>query len=270
MYLPCACATTTGYRARYDGAVLRAERITKRFGGLVAMNDVSFEVGPGELVGIIGPNGAGKSTLFNILAGVYRPDSGHVLLDGKAIDHLPPHERVRLGLARTFQGALAFSNLTVLENVMVGRQTKAVATVLEIAFRLPRAMRDEDAIARAAGEQLELVELSVPANTPAAILTAGQQRLLAIARALASEPRLLLLDEPAAGLNPTERDKLAAIVRKLHESGMTILLVEHDVDFVMRLAERIIVLDYGRQLAQGTPDEVRAHPQVIAAYLGAD
>ena len=255
---------------QYDAPVLRAEQITKRFGGLIAVNDVSFEVAAGELVGIIGPNGAGKSTLFNVLAGLYRPDSGHVVLDGRTIDSLQPHERVRLGLARTFQGALAFPNLTVLENVMVGRQTKAVASVLELAFHSPRAVRDEDAIARAAGQQLELVELPVPPDTPAAILTAGQQRLLAIARALASEPRLLLLDEPAAGLNPSERDKLADIVRKLHGSGMTILLVEHDVDFVMRLAQRVLVLDYGRKLTEGTPDEVLANPQVIAAYLGAD
>jgi ABC-type branched-subunit amino acid transport system ATPase component len=250
--------------------VLRAEQITKRFGGLVAVNNVSLEVAPGELVGIIGPNGAGKSTLFNVLAGVYRPDSGRVLLDGKAIDNLPPHERARLGLARTFQGALAFPNLTVLENVMVGRQTKAVASILELAFRLPRGVRDEDAIAHAAGRQLELVELPVPVDTPAAVLTAGQQRLLAIARALASEPRLLLLDEPAAGLNPTERNQLAAIVQKLHAAGMTILLVEHDVDFVMRLAQRVLVLDYGRKLAEGTPEAVRSNPQVIAAYLGSD
>jgi len=250
--------------------VLRADRVTKRFGGLVAVNQVSFEVGQGELVGIIGPNGAGKSTLFNVIAGVYRPDGGSVLLDGKPIDHLRPHERVRLGLARTFQGALAFPNLSVLENVMVGRHTRAMASVFELMFRLPRGIDDEDAIARAAGEQLELVELPVPGSAPASILTAGQQRLLAIARALATEPRLLLLDEPAAGLNPTERDKLETIIRKLHSAGMTILLVEHDVDFVMALAGRIIVLDYGRKLAEGSPAEIRADPAVIAAYLGAD
>ena len=250
--------------------MLAVEHLTKRFGGLLAVNDVSFQVDRGELVGIIGPNGAGKSTLFNVIAGVYRPDAGRVRLDGAEIDHLKPHQRVRLGLARTFQGALAFPNLSVLENVMIGRQTKALASVLELMFRLPRGLRDEDAIARAAGDQLQLVELPVPGDTPAAILTAGQQRLLAIARALATEPRLLLLDEPAAGLNPGERDKLADIVRKLHASGMTILLVEHDVDFVMGLAERIVVLDYGRKLAEGPPAEVRANQQVIAAYLGTD
>ncbi|HLQ34578.1 MAG TPA: ABC transporter ATP-binding protein [Chloroflexota bacterium] len=250
--------------------MLQAEQLTKRFGGLVAVNQVSFEVADGELVGIIGPNGAGKSTLFNLIAGVYRPDSGQVRLDGKAIDHLRPHERVRLGLARTFQGALAFPNLTVLENVMVGRQTKAMASVFELMLRLPRGVSDEDAIARAAGDQLQLVELPVPGGAPASILTAGQQRLLAIARALATEPRLLLLDEPAAGLNPNERQQLAAIIRKLHAGGMTILLVEHDVDFVMGLAERIVVLDYGRKLAEGSPDQVRSNMAVIAAYLGAD
>jgi branched-chain amino acid transport system ATP-binding protein len=250
--------------------MLQAEQVTKRFGGLLAVNQVSFEVAPGELVGIIGPNGAGKSTLFNVIAGVYHPDAGHVRLDGHVVDHLKPHERVRMGLARTFQGALAFPNLSVLENVMIGRQTKAVSSVLELMFRLPRGVRDEDAIARAAGEQLQLVELPVPGDTPASILTAGQQRLLAIARALATEPRLLLLDEPAAGLNPGEREKLATIIRKLHASGMAILLVEHDVDFVMGLAQRIVVLDYGRKLAEGLPAEIRANPQVIAAYLGTD
>jgi branched-chain amino acid transport system ATP-binding protein len=250
--------------------MLSIERMTKRFGGLLAVNDVSFDVAAGELVGIIGPNGAGKSTLFNVVAGVYRPDAGHVRLDGAVVDGLAPHERVRLGLARTFQGALPFPNLSVLENVMVGRQTKATASILEIMFRLPRSVRDEDAIAGAAGEQLHLVELSVPGGTPASILTAGQQRLLAIARALATEPRLLLLDEPAAGLNPGERDNLAAIIHKLHASGMAILLVEHDVDFVLGLAQRVVVLDYGRKLAEGLPNEVRADPQVVAAYLGAD
>ncbi|HEX6513544.1 MAG TPA: ABC transporter ATP-binding protein [Chloroflexota bacterium] len=250
--------------------MLRAEAVSKRFGGLVAVNQVSFEVGPSELVGIIGPNGAGKSTLFNVISGVYRPDGGQVLLDGHVIDHLKPHERVRLGLARTFQGALAFPNLTVLENVMVGRQTKATASILELMFRLPRGAHDEDAISRAAGERLELVELPVPGETPASVLTAGQQRLLAIARALATEPRLLLLDEPAAGLNPNERQQLADVIRKLHASGMAIVLVEHDVDFVMALAQRIVVLDYGRKLAEGPPEEVRGNPQVIAAYLGAE
>ncbi|MBV9121391.1 MAG: ABC transporter ATP-binding protein [Chloroflexi bacterium] len=250
--------------------MLRAEQVSKRFGGLLAVNQVSFEVNTGELVAIIGPNGAGKSTLFNIIAGVYRPDGGHVLLESQQIDRLKPHERVRLGLARTFQGALPFPNMSVLENVMVGRHTKAVASLPELMFRLPRARRDEEAIAQAAGNQLELVELGVPANTPAAILTAGQQRLLAIARALASEPRLLLLDEPAAGLNPNERDKLAGIIRKLHQSGMTVLLVEHDMGFVMGLAQRVVVLDYGRKLADGSPDEVRGDAQVIAAYLGTE
>jgi branched-chain amino acid transport system ATP-binding protein len=250
--------------------MLQVDQLTKRFGGLLAVNEVSFEVAQGELVGIIGPNGAGKSTLFNLIAGVYSPDSGGVLLDGQPIDNLKPHERTRLGLARTFQGALAFPNLTILENVMVGRQTKAVASVLELMFRLPRGRRDEDAIAKAAGEQLQLVELPVPGSAPASILTAGQQRLLAIARVLATEPRLLLLDEPAAGLNPNEREKLAAIVRKLHASGMTILLVEHDVDFVLGLAQRVIVLDYGRKLAEGPPEDIRTNQLVISAYLGAD
>ncbi|MHB8619450.1 MAG: ABC transporter ATP-binding protein [Chloroflexota bacterium] len=251
-------------------AMLKVEQLTKRFGGLVAVNQVSFELAAGEMIAVIGPNGAGKSTLFNLIAGVYEPDSGQVLLDGQPINRLKPHERVRLGLARTFQGALAFGNMSVLENVMVGRQTKATATVVELMFRLPRGRRDEDRIARAAGEQLRLVELPIPPNASASILTAGQQRLLAIARALATEPRLLLLDEPAAGLSTGEREKLAQIIGKLHESGMTILLVEHDIDFVMGLAQRIVVLDYGGKLAEGTPDEVRANPRVISAYLGAE
>ncbi|MDE3078072.1 MAG: ATP-binding cassette domain-containing protein, partial [Chloroflexota bacterium] len=145
--------------------MLQVDHVTKRFGGLVAVNDVSFNVDVGELVAIIGPNGAGKSTLFNVIAGVYEPDAGHVLLEGRTINHLKPHDRVKLGLARTFQGALAFGNMTVLENIMVGRQTAATASVLELMFRLPRAGQEEDAIARAAGEQLRLVELPVPADT---------------------------------------------------------------------------------------------------------
>ena len=249
---------------------LRVRGLSKSFGMLKAVSEVGFDVRPGAIQALIGPNGAGKSTLFNLVAGVLPPDTGSVQFFGRELNGSAPHERARLGLARTFQNPFPFPNMTVLENVLSGLRPDKPAGWLHLALASARARREEHGLRERARDCLRTVGIDALADSDAAALTAGQQRLLAIARCVALAPRLLLLDEPAAGLNESEKQRLAELVRALCAQGMTVLLIEHSMDFVMGLAERIVVLDYGRKLAEGSPREIAENPEVVAAYLGVD
>ena len=251
-------------------AILEIQNLTKSFGGLVALDDVTFGVEEHSISSLIGPNGAGKTTLFNVVAGTYPPTDGTVRLYGQVLNGVRAHDRVKMRIGRTFQNVLLFDNMTVIENVMVGRHPRTRTGMLASALRLPSMRREEESIYLEAMRYLNLVGLGLRANDRAAGLPFGQQRLVAIARALATEPHLLLLDEPAAGLNALEKMDLAELVRRIREMGITVLLVEHDMTLVMQLAERIVVLDHGRKIAEGTAEEVRKDRKVITAYLGTE
>jgi branched-chain amino acid transport system ATP-binding protein len=248
--------------------MLSARHLVRRFGGVVAINEVSLEVERGELHGLIGPNGAGKSTLFNLVAGHLRPDQGQLELEGRSIAGLPSHSRARLGIALAFQSVRLFRGMTVLENVMVGAHSATAHGMVEAALRLPRCRREEPLIRLRAQRTLERIGLAQFGDRPAESLPLGQQRAVQVARALCGEPRLLLLDEPASGLRGAERNALGHLLLELHEEGLTMLLVEHDVAFVSALAGRLTVMDRGSVLAEGPPDEIRRNPLVIDAYLG--
>ena len=250
-------------------SLLDIQDLTVRFRGLVAVDHVSFTVEPGTVHGLIGPNGAGKTTCFNLVSGLIPPTSGQVTLAGTALDGMPSWKRTRAGLSRTFQNIRMFQEMTVRENVMTGMQSRLNASVPEILSRLGRFRPEEQAAKARADELLEFVGLQTSADRRAGDLPYGDQRRLEIARALGSEPKLLLLDEPAAGMNPAETQDLVGLLNRLKQGGLTLLLVEHDMHFVMSLCDRITVLNFGRKIAEGSPREIRENPAVIEAYLGA-
>ncbi len=248
--------------------MLRVESLSRRFGGVYAVQDVSFEVEEGELRGVIGPNGAGKSTLFHVIAGHLKANSGSVSLRGRAIDTLRTDQRAKLGISIVHQGARIFRGMSVRENVMVGAHCRSRHGFLQAAFRSRACRREEREIAARADELLADVGLSDQAEQPAESLPLGQQRSMQLARALAADPSVLLLDEPASGLRAAERRQFAQLVRQLCQRGLTVLLVEHDVALVTSLSDTITVLDLGKVIAEGPPSEIRENPSVISAYLG--
>jgi branched-chain amino acid transport system ATP-binding protein len=248
--------------------MLAAEKIGIAFGGVAALSDVSFKVAPGEIFAIIGPNGAGKTTLFNVVSGLYTPREGRVLLGGEDVTGEPPHRLARRGLSRTFQNLQIFFRMSVAENVMVGRHLHERRNVIAHLFTLPSVLR-QNAVTRARAEDLlGFVGLTGDADRAAGTLPYGALRRLEIARALATEPKVLLLDEPAAGCNPVETAEIDAVIQKIAASGVAVVLVEHDMKLVMKISHRIHVLDQGRTIAQGTAAEVRINEKVVAAYLG--
>ncbi|SFQ59597.1 ABC transporter ATP-binding protein [Streptococcus equinus] len=252
-------------------ALLDVKNLTKNFGGLTAVGDVTMHLNEGELVGLIGPNGAGKTTLFNLLTGVYEPSEGSVTLDGTLLNSKKPYKIASLGLSRTFQNIRLFKDMTVLENVLVGMANQNKPYLLSSFLRLPKFYQSEDALRQKAMELLAIFDLDGDAETLAKNLPYGQQRRLEIVRALATQPKILFLDEPAAGMNPQETAELTQLIRKIKEEfNITIMLIEHDMSLVMEVTERIYVLEYGRLIAHGTPDEIKTNQRVIEAYLGGE
>ncbi len=253
---------------RTAAPVLELDAVTMRFGGVTALDSVSFTVQRGEILGLIGPNGAGKTTVFNVVTGVYRPTSGAVRFQGRSIAGAKRFRITRLGIARTFQNIRLFPEMTALENVMVGADAHHRAGLAAAMFHLPIHRREErDGRARAM-ELLEFMGIADRADDAARNLPYGYQRRLEIARAMATNPTLLLLDEPAAGFNPAEKAELQALIRTIRDQGYTVLLIEHDMSLVMGVCERIVVLDFGKLIAEGTPTQIRNDPAVINAYLG--
>lgn len=251
-------------------ALLKVQGLTKRFGGLAANNDISLEVPEGSLFAVIGPNGAGKTTFFNMISGFLSSTAGSIEFAGRDVTKVPQHEIAAMGLVRTFQLVQLFKGMSVAENVEVGCHLATKGGVLSSLLRPAWFRQQEREVRERAHELLEFVGLDHHAELDAELLPYGQQRLLEVARALASKPKLLLLDEPAAGLNTQETEGLAHIIQKINAQGTTVLLIEHDVALVTRIAHRIAVLDFGKKIAEGTPDEIKAHPEVIAAYLGVE
>ena len=248
--------------------IMEVRNLTVKFGGLTALDDVSFDIRRGEILGLIGPNGAGKTTCFNAMTGVYKPTSGKVFLEGVSIGGRLRHKITRLGLARTFQNIRLFGEMTAIENVVVGLDARHKTSVMGALLRLPRHVREEKSSIGRAMALLEFVGIAEDAAVLSRNLSYGHQRRLEIARALATDPKVLCLDEPAAGFNPAEKEGLMDLIRAIRDDGYTILLIEHDMKLVMGVTDRIVVLEFGRKLADGLPIEIRNDPRVVAAYLG--
>lgn len=250
--------------------MLKVESITKKFGGIVANNDVSFTVEDGQIVGLIGPNGAGKSTMFNMISSIYPPTTGSITFSGKRIDKLPAYQVAPLGISRTFQNLQVFKNMTIIENVMVGMHMQTKTNFLGIVSLLLGSRGEEKKVYEKAISYLEFFGLDDLYDQKASSLSLGKLRLLEFARAFATKPKLLLLDEIAAGLNHKETQAMSELIKKVRDTGVTIVVVEHDMDLVMRICDKIIVLDQGMKIAEGTPKEIQENEAVITAYLGAD
>ncbi|HCJ66643.1 MAG TPA: ABC transporter ATP-binding protein [Elusimicrobia bacterium] len=249
---------------------LQVKNLTKHFGGLLALDNLNLTVSQGEIVGLIGPNGAGKTTFFNLLSGVYQPDEGEIIFLHQRIDRILAHRITALGVSRTFQNIRLFAQMTALENVMVGQHCRTRAEVKEALLRTSGFQKEENEIQGKAKELLDFVGLLSKGNELARNLPYGDQRRLEIARALATEPKLLLLDEPTAGMNPVEAKELMSLIKKIREQGVTVLLIEHQMEVVMNISERIIVLNYGEKIAEGKPEEIQQNSLVIDAYLGTE
>ena len=254
--------------AEADDAILRVQHVTKRFGGLVAVDDASFDVKRGEVFALIGPNGAGKTTLFNCITGIFPPSEGQVVFNGHDIAGAKPHQAAALGIARTFQNIRLFEYMSALDNVRVGQHCRTNSKLWDSLFKTPHERREEREITERAMELLQFVGIDRHAENYARNLAYGQQRRLEIARALATQPQLLLLDEPAAGFTPQEKVELMRLVDKILARGITVFLIEHDMKVVMGISRQIAVLDHGERIALGTPEEIRRDPRVIEAYLG--
>ena len=251
-------------------SLLRLQEITKVFGGLVAVNDLTFSVEAGSVVGLIGPNGAGKTTVFNCITGNYSPEKGRIFFDGEPLAGLRPHKVVELGIARTFQSIRLFGKLSVLENVLAGRHCRMKSGMLSCMLHLPWQRREERAAVARCMEELRFVGLADRHAEAAGGLSYGNQRLLEVARALASDPRLLILDEPAGGMNDQETAALVDTIAAIRDRGITVLLIEHDMRLVMKICEKLVVLEHGTMIAQGEPEAVRRNPAVVEAYLGVE